>query len=452
MKSYLIKPLLNKDYPMVEYGKGIYLYDIHGKEYMDGCSGAVTASIGHGVPEIAKVMKDQGKKVSFVYRSQFTSEPAEKLAFALKKLMPGNLNWTFFVNSGSEATETALKVALQYWQEKGKPRKTKIISRWISYHGITLGSLSMSGHVERRKRFIPLLENFPSVEAPYCYRCPFQKEFPSCNLFCANELEKEILRIGSDQIAAFIAEPIIGASGAAIIPPQGYYEKIRDICNRHEILFIADEVMTGLGRCGKSVAIEYWNVLPDIVALGKGLSGGYAPLAAVMMTDEVMDPILNGSKLIMSGHTYSANPQSTRVGLAVIEYMEKYGLFQNSRLQGEYLLNEIKKLQQIFSIIGDVRGKGLFVGIEFVSNIFNKLPFSSQINVTQRVVDKAMEKGLLVYPAGAGNDGLGGSAIIIAPPLNIKKEEIDKLIHMLKEVLKEIQDELQSQGLINSVS
>ncbi|MDQ0255207.1 adenosylmethionine-8-amino-7-oxononanoate aminotransferase [Evansella vedderi] len=450
-KSFLVKPFLDEDYPIAEYGKGIYLYDSEGKEYIDGSSGAVTASIGHGVLEIAEVMKKQGEKVSFVYRSQFTSTPAEKLAWKLKDWAPGDVNWSFFVNSGSEATETALKVAIQYWQEKGRPTKTKILSRWMSYHGITLGALSMSGHEVRRARFVPLLEDFPTIDPPYCYRCPFDQSYPECQLKCANELERAIYRIGADNIAAFIAEPIIGASGAAVVPPDGYYEKIREICDRHEILFIADEVMTGIGRCGKPFAIDYWSVVPDIIAIGKGLSAGYTPLAATMISEKVMEPIRSGSKLIMSGHTYSANPQSTAVGLAVLEYMEKHMLVEQSEKKGNYLINQLTQLQKKYPIIGDVRGKGLLTGVEFVSNIFNKLPFSEEVNVTNAVVKKSMEKGLLVYPASAGLEGMRGDAIIVAPPLTIKKEEIDKLVSIFENVIKEIQDELQIQGYFHSV-
>lgn len=450
MGSYLIKPFLDQDYPIADYGKGIYLYDKNGKEYIDGSSGAVTASIGHGVLEIAEVMKKQAEKVSFVYRSQFTSEPAEKLADALKEWAPGDVNWSFFVNSGSEATETALKVAIQYWQEKGKPTKIKVLSRWMSYHGITLGALSMSGHRGRRERFTPLLEDFPSVNPPYCYRCPFHQTYPDCQLMCAQELETAINRVGANQIAAFIAEPVIGAAGGAVVPPAGYYEKIREICDRHEILFIADEVMCGVGRTGKAFAIDHWNVVPDMIALGKGLTGGYAPLAATMISDKVMEPILAGSKLIMSGHTYSGNPQSTAVGLAVLDYIDKHQLVKRSEQMGDILLRKLQAVQKKYPIIGDVRGLGLMVGVEFVSNIFNKLPFASEVNVSKMIINKSMEKGLIIYPASAGIEGNTGDAIIIAPPLIIQKDQLEKIVHIFEEVVNELQVELQVQGYFQS--
>ncbi|TMW73517.1 aspartate aminotransferase family protein [Alteribacter natronophilus] len=450
-KSWLIKPFLNDEYPQAAYGKGIYLYDTEGNEYLDGSSGAVTAGIGHGVLEIADVMKEQAEKVSFVYRSQFTNEPAEKLAAKLKEWAPGDVNWSFFVNSGSEAAETALKVAIQYWQEKGKKTKTKVLSRWMSYHGITLGALSMSGHLGRRERFSTLLEDFPVLEPPYCYRCPFNRTFPECSLHCASELETAIRRVGAENIAAFIAEPVIGAAGAAIVPPDGYYQAVMDICRRNDILFIADEVMSGIGRCGSRFAIEHWGVTPDIIVLGKGLGAGYAPIAAAMISDRVMEPIFKGSGLIMSGHTYSANPQSAAVALEVLEYMEVHKLVEKAKENGVYMKERLRELQQKYPIIGDVRGRGMLTGVEFVSNIFNKLPFSREVHVSRTIIDRAMKNGLIVYPASAGADGLNGDAVIIAPPLVIKKEEIDKLAAIFEATVKEVQDELQLLGFFSSV-
>ncbi|RXI96686.1 aspartate aminotransferase family protein [Anaerobacillus alkaliphilus] len=437
-RSYLIKPILDAVYPTIDYGKGVYLYDKNQKDYIDGSSGAVTASIGHGVPEIIKAINDQANKVSFVYRSQFTSEPAERLAKKLSELTPGDLHWSFFVNSGSEATETAMKIAIQYWQEQGIFTKNKIISRFISYHGITLGALSMSGHVGRRERFIPLLEEFPSVSAPYCYRCPFKLTYPSCDLLCASELEKTIQRMGKQTIAAFIAEPIIGAAGGAIVPPEGYYQEIKEICERNDILFIADEVMTGIGRTGKMLAIEHWNVQPDIVALGKGMSAGYTPMAATIVSDRVMEPILQGSKVIMSGHTYSANPQSAAVSLAVLDYIEKLQLIDRGHMMGNYLLHKLATLANEFSFIGDVRGKGLLIGIEFVYDKEKKIP----IKLATVVIQKAMEHGLLVYPSSAGEEGITGDAILISPPLVITKEEVDELVTRLKRALVEVEASL----------
>jgi adenosylmethionine-8-amino-7-oxononanoate aminotransferase len=446
-QSYLIKPILDEDYPVIDYGKGVYLYDIEGKEYLDASSGAVTANIGHGVKDIIAAMNEQAEKVSFVYRSQFTSEPAEQLAESIAKLAGGDLNWSFFVNSGSEATETAMKVAIQYWQEKGVKTKNKILSRWVSYHGITLGALSMSGHAGRRARFVPLLEDFPTIHPPYCYRCPYNKKVPECGYHCAQELETAIQRIGSEHIAAFIAEPVIGAAGAAITPPLGYYKKIVDICERNNILFIADEVMTGFGRTGTMLSCEHWGVLPDIVALGKGMGAGYAPIAATLVSDHVMEPILNGSKMVMSGHTLSANPQSCAVSLSVIKYLQQNNVMKGVSKKSQYLFNGLRELQQQFSFIGDVRGQGLLIGIEFVKNRNTKEPFLRTDGFTQKIIKTAMKNGLLLYPAGAGIDGINGDAIIISPPLTISIEEMDLLLIKLKKTFQEINEIIHKGGL-----
>ena len=431
-KSFLIKPMLDELYPVIDYGKGVYLFDMEGKKYLDAASGAVTANIGHGVTEIMEAMLEQAKKVSFVYRSQFTSEAAEKLAKKIAEMIPGELNWSFFVNSGSEATETAMKMAIQYWQEQGIQTKTKILSRWVSYHGITMGALSMSGHPGRRARFVPLLEDFPAIHPPYCYRCPYNLEAPSCNYLCAHELETAIKRIGSEQIAAFIAEPVIGAAGGAIAPPKDYFKQIKKICEDNDILFIADEVMTGFGRTGTMLACEQWGIVPDIVAFGKGMGAGFAPIAAAVASDKVMEPILAGSKSVMSGHTLSANPQSCAVSLAVLEYLEKNEVLKEVDSKGVYLKNQLEKLKSQFSFIGDVRGKGLLLGIELVADRNTKTPFPRVSAVTAKIIELAKEKGLLVYPAGAGLDGVNGDAIIISPPLTITKREMDELALLLK--------------------
>ncbi|UOY93080.1 aspartate aminotransferase family protein [Ectobacillus sp. JY-23] len=424
-REYLIKPLIGTHYPTVSHGQGIYLFDTKGKRYLDGSSGAITVGIGHGVPEILEAMNKQAQQVSFVYRSQFTSDAAEKLAKKMSEITQGDLNWSFFVNSGTEATETAMKLAIQHYQEKGIKGKNKILSRWMSYHGITIGALSMSGHPLRRQRFVSVLEDYPSVSAPYCYRCPFDRAYPSCNLACASELEAAIERIGAEHIAAFIAEPIIGAAGGAIVPPQGYYQRIQSICKKYDILFIADEVMTGLGRTGKMFAMEHWDVQPDIVTLGKGMTSGYTPMAATVASDKVIEPILNGSKLVMSGHTFSANPLSAAVSLAVIEYVEQHGLVQAAAEKGNYLMKKLHELKSQTQLIGDLRGKGLLIGLEFVEGI-----------KASTLIQTAMKQGLLLYPAVAGKTGKDDSACLLAPPLTITYEEMDELLLLLTEAVR----------------
>ena len=300
----------------------------------------------------------------------------------------------------------------------------------------------MSGHTGRRARFVPLLEDFPVINPPYCYRCPYNLEAPNCGYLCAHELETAIKRIGPEQIAAFIAEPVIGAAGGAIAPPKDYYKVIKRICEEHDILFIADEVMTGCGRTGTMLACEQWGITPDIVALGKGMGAGYAPIAAAIATEKVIEPILAGTKLVMSGHTLSANPQACAAALAVLQYLEQNNIIQEVESKGVFLQDQLEKLKALFPFIGDVRGKGLLLGIEFVQDVDSKTPFPRNARITQRIVELAKEKGLLVYPAGAGIDGINGDSIIISPPLTITKIEMDELVHLLKETFGDFLNQL----------
>ncbi|MGG0178643.1 aspartate aminotransferase family protein [Gottfriedia acidiceleris] len=434
-RDYLIKPLVGDSYPTIDRGETIYLWDKQGKKYIDGSSGAVAASIGHGVKEIIDEMVKQASKVAFVYRSQFTSEAAEQLAEKIAQLAPGDLSWSFFVNSGTEATETAMKMAIQHFQEKGIHTKTKIISRSMSYHGITIGSLSMSGHPLRRKRFTSLLEDYPMVEAPYCKRCPFELEPGNCGLLCATALDRTIQKLGSENVAAFIVEPIVGAAGAALTPPKGYYEKIKEICDKHDVLLIADEVMTGIGRTGEMFGMNHWNCVPDLLVLGKGLAAGYTPIAVAIASDRVMQPILKGSRLVMSGHTFSANPLSASIALAVLNYVEKNGLVQNSKRQGKKIKLKLKEWQKEYPFLFDVRGEGLLIGIEINEDFFNCK------SVTNRVIEIAKNHGLLLYPSVSGPYGRSENSFLLSPPLVITDAQVNELLTLLKEVFNELNQE-----------
>ena len=434
-REHLIKPMVGEQYPMISRAQNIYMWDQNGKKYIDGSSGAVTTSIGHSVQEVIDAMVEQASEVAFVYRSQFTSEAAEELAEKISQLTPGDLNWSFFVNSGTEATETAMKMAIQHFQERGIHTKTKILSRKMSYHGITIGALSMSGHALRRKRFEPLLEDYPMVEAPYCKRCPYGLENPSCQMLCATDLERSILKLGAENVAAFIAEPIVGAAGAALTPPPGYYETIREICTKYDVLFIADEVMTGIGRTGEVFGINHWNVIPDIVVLGKGLAAGYSPIAATVASDRVMEPILNGSRIVMAGHTFSANPLSAKVALAVLTYVERNRLVENSKTQGAKLKSTLLKWKEEYDFIFDVRGEGLMIGVELKEELFNEK------SLTGRVLKIANEKGLLLYPSVSGPQGRSENSFLLSPPLVITDEQVEEILSILKDVFTQLQTE-----------
>ncbi len=438
--GYVIHPLVEAAPPTAVRGEGLYLYDEGGRRYLDGCSGAVNTNIGHGVPEVLEAMRAQAETLTFAFRSQFGNRPSDALAERLGALAPGSLRWLFLVNSGSEATELAAKMALQHWQERGRPEKTHVLSRRISYHGVTLGALSMSGHVLRRSRFEALLAKDAQVATPYCLRCPLGLAYPSCAVACADDLQARIDALGADNVAAFIAEPVVGASGAAITPPPEYYAKIRAICDANDVLFIADEVMTGMGRTGAMFAVEHYGVVPDLLVLGKGLGAGYTPVAAVVATDELMEPIRRGSGSVLYGHTLSFNPLSAATALAVLDYVENHDLVGNARERGEQLMNALKTLAARHPVLGDVRGLGLLVGLELVAD-GSLAPFPPEANVTGRLVRHAFERGLLIYPAAGALEG-AGDAVMIAPPLTIDAAEVDALVGMVDGALSALEHEL----------
>lgn len=437
----LIQPLLDGVYPTVERGVGVFLFDDTGKRYLDGCSGAVTAGLGHGLHEIVAAMTEQANRVAFSYRLQFRNEPAERLAELLEELAPGDIRWTFFVNSGSEATETAQKMASQYWTESGRPEKNLVLSRRLSYHGITLGALSLSGHATRRRLFEPLLAHNAVVEPPHCYRCPLGKTYPECDLACADDLERHIERLGADRVAAFAAEPVIGAAGGAIVPPPDYFKRIREICDRHDVLFIADEVMTAMGRTGRMFGMEHWGVEPDLVTLGKGVSAGYTPLAAALASDRLVQTIRRGSGVIMSGHTYSGNPLSCAVGLAVVRYVLDHHLAERAAAAEPAMRERLEALQRRHPMIGDVRGLGLMWGLELVENPATRTPFPASTRMAARLAAAAQEHGLLIYPALAGADDRAGDAVMIAPPLTSSDAELDLLCELLDAALRTVESQ-----------
>jgi len=435
----LIQPLLDGVYPTVARGEGIFLYDTEGKRYLDGCSGAVTTGLGHALPEIVRAMTEQAERVSFSYRLQFRNEPADELAALLEDLAPGDIRWTFFVNSGSEATETAQKMAVQYWTESGRPEKNVVLSRNLSYHGITLGALSLSGHAARRRLFEPLLARNAVVTPPHCYRCPLDKTYPGCDLACADDLERHIERLGDDRVAGFMVEPVIGAAGGAIVPPAGYFARIREICDRHDVLLIADEVMTAMGRTGRMFAMEHWDVEPDLIAVGKGISAGYAPLAAALASDRLVQTIRKGSGVIMSGHTYSGNPLSCAVGLAVMRYVLSHHLVERAAAAEAGMRERLEALQRRHPMIGDVRGLGMMWGLELVADRSTRTPFPAAAQRAARVKEAAQDLGLLVYPALSGADDRPGDAIIVAPPLTTTDAELDLLCDLLDQALEAVE-------------
>jgi len=430
-----------KSYPTAVRGEGIYIYDSAGKRYIDGSAGAAVVGIGHGVKEITEAMVRQAEKISFAHGSQFTSEASIELASKLIRLAPEGMTRVYFLSGGSEAVETAVKLARQYQMERGKPEKFKVISRWTSYHGNTLGALALSGHSGRRRLYLPLMLHTPHIAPPYCYRCPFGLQPETCSLECAADLERTILYEGPDSVSAFIAEPMVGATAAALIPRPGYYEKIREICDRYDVLFISDEVMTGMGRTGKNFGIDHWKAKPDMIVAAKGLSSGYTPMGAVIVREEIHRAIQEGTGAFVHGHTYSQNPLSAAIGCAVVDYLIKHDLISRSARMGEYFLQALKTLNK-HQFVGDVRGRGLFAGIEFVKDKKTKEPFDPKLKLNASVGNRAFEKGLITYPGGGGADGIHGDHLLLAPPLIITQEQIDELVRILDQTFTEVGKEI----------
>jgi adenosylmethionine-8-amino-7-oxononanoate aminotransferase len=424
-------------HPVIVRGEGVYLYDRDGRRYIDGCSGALVVNIGHGVKEIAAVLGAQAERVAFTHLSRFASEPVIELSRKVARLAPGDLDRVYMVSGGSEGTETAAKMARQYFLERdGKSSKHKVISRWYSFHGNTLGALSMTGHVPRRRRFDPMLIDFPHVTAAYCYRCAFSRSYPGCDLECARDLERGIQRVGPENVAAFIAEPVVGAASGALVPPPEYFPLVREICDRYDVLFIDDEVMAGFGRTGKYFAIDHWDVIPDIIVAAKGMSAGYVPLGAVIAREGIHDAFLNGSGKFVHGHTYGGNPLACAVGCAVLDYLERERVVERAAEAGEYLLERLGGLKR-HRIVGDVRGLGLMCGIEFVRDKPKKLPFDPQLGAGELFTVLALERGAVVYPGSGTYNGVAGDHVLIGPPLTISRPEIDELVDILDQAAAE---------------
>lgn len=432
---------LKKSYPVVARGEGIYLYDRDGKKYIDACSGSAVANLGHAHPKIVEALKTQASKVAFSHLSTWTSEPLVRLADMVAALMPGSVNKLYLVSGGSEATESALKMARQYFLERDKhSEKYKIISRWNSFHGNTIGALSMTGD-KRRKKYAPLLLNFPHILPAYCYRCPFGKTPDTCDTCCAYELERVIKLEDPDSVAAFIAEPVVGAAAGALAPPPGYFKIIRDICDYYDILFIADEVMTGFGRTGKMMAMEYFGVVPDMICIAKGMSAGYMPLGGLAVRDEIYDVFKNGSGVFVHGHTYGGNPLAAAVAVAVLESIGEDNLVENSFKMGEMLLAGLKEKLAGLNMVGDVRGVGLLQGVELVEDKNSKKPFDPKLGMAERAYRALMKHGVVVYPGTGSADGVAGDHFLLAPPLIINREQVGELVGRISAGLAEMEIE-----------
>jgi adenosylmethionine-8-amino-7-oxononanoate aminotransferase len=423
--------------PLIERGEGVYLFDDEGNRYLDGASGAVIASLGHGVESVVRAMYEQASRVSYAAPHLFAHQSSLDLGQAISARAPGELRdncRTWFNCTGTDAVDDALRLARQYFISINKASKHLVIARWQSFHGNSIGVAGIHGHTRRRRAYSPMFVNAPHIPPAYCYRCPFGLTFPDCELRCARALETEILQQGPENVAAFVAEPIVGAALGAVPAPEGYFEIIRKICDEYEVMFIADEVMSGWGRTGRWFAIEAWGATPDIIAAGKGLGAGYTPIAATLARTDLWEAIEAGGASFLAGHTMNQNPVSCAAALAVLEQIEQMDILPYVHKLGEYLRARLDELLE-FEFIGDVRGMGLLCGFEFVQDKASKAPFDPTQRVAAIYQAQALKRGLIQYACTGSVGGAAGDMNLVAPPLVINEAQVDEMVDIIKAAL-----------------
>ncbi|MDV7144890.1 aspartate aminotransferase family protein [Tropicimonas sp. TH_r6] len=419
--------------PFLDHGEGIYLFDETGKRYIDGSSGAMVSNIGHSNPRVLAAMKAQMDRATFGYRLHFRTEASEALATKTVSMMPEGLDRVFFVSGGSEAVESAMKLARQYAITQGQQSRWKVISRFPSYHGCTLGALDLTGYDPLARPFDPMMRGMPKVPAPATYLDRDNLSEEQRGLKYAEMLRDKILAEGPETVLAFIMEPVGGASTGALVAPDSYYGRVREICDEFGILLIYDEVMTGAGRTGRFLAAEHWGITPDIVALSKGFGAGYAPLGAMVAPARLVDPILDAGGFL-HGFTYAGNPLACSAGLAVLEEIQTQGLIANAAAMGAVVMDRLTGLMERYPFIGDVRGKGLLTAFEFVSDRETMEPLPVELNAHNRLVELAYERGLITYSRRT-RGGVAGDHFLIAPPLIITERQIGEMMEILTDSL-----------------
>ncbi|WP_135505831.1 aspartate aminotransferase family protein [Roseovarius aestuariivivens] len=426
--------------PFLDRGEGIYLFDESGKRYIDASSGAMVSNIGHSNPRVLAKMKAQMDKATFGYRLHFRTHPSEDLAARTVAMCPEGLDRVFFVSGGSEAVESAVKLARQYALATGQGSRHKVISRFPSYHGCTFGALDLTGYAPLRDPFAPMMEGMPKVAAPTTYLDRDNHTEEERGLRYAELLRDKIEEAGPETVLAFIMEPVGGASTGALVAPDSYYQRTQEICAEYGVLLIYDEVMTGAGRTGKFLAAEHWGITPDIVALSKGFGAGYAPLGAIVAGARLVEPVLNAGGF-QHGFTYAGNPLACAAGMAVLEELEDQNLIENAARMGDLLKARLTALMDRYPFIGHVRGKGLLLAFEMVSDRETMTPLPKQWNAFSRLVEIAYELGLIIYSRRT-RGGTEGDHFLICPPLIITEAQIDEMMELLDTALARFAEEI----------
>ncbi|MDT4809610.1 aspartate aminotransferase family protein [Achromobacter agilis] len=428
------------DLPTAVAGQGMELIDSNGKRYIDASGGAAVSSLGHGHPRVIRAIQEQVGQLAYAHTSFFTTQTSEDLASLLAAAAPGDLNHVYFVSGGSEAVEAALKLARQYFVEIGQPQRRHMIARRQSYHGNTLGALAIGGNAWRREPFLPLLVPAHHVSPCFAYRERLDGETDAAYAQrLADELEAKVVELGPDTVAAFVAETVVGATAGAVPPVADYFKRIRAVCDKYGVLLILDEVMSGMGRTGYLFACEEDGVVPDLVTIAKGLGGGYQPIGATLCTDRIYDAIVGGSGFFQHGHTYIGHATACAAALAVQRTIVEDGLLENVRARGEQLRNELHAALRDHPNVGDIRGRGLFVGVELVAERATKETLDPARKTHAKFKAQAKDNGLLVYPMGGTVDGVRGDHVLIAPPFIASEADIghivDRFVQTMSDVL-----------------
>ncbi|WP_050522197.1 aminotransferase family protein [Pseudorhodobacter wandonensis] len=426
--------------PVLDRAEGIYMWDVNGKRYIDGSSGAMVSNLGHSDPAVLEAMRAQMDKSTFGYRLHFQTESSEELARMTADLAPEGMNKVFFVSGGSEAVESTLKLARQYVITQGQPQRFKVISRYPSYHGCTLGALAITGYAPMAAPFDPMMQRMPKIPAPRAYLDGLDMDDPATGLHYANMLETAILQEGPETVLAFIVEPVGGASTGALVPPAGYMQRIREICTQYGVLLIHDEVMTGGGRTGRFFGAEHWGTTPDLIALSKGFGAGYAPLGAMIARDDMVEAVMANGGFI-HGFTYAGNPLACAAGVAVLTQIAKRDLAGNAARMGAALQRRLGGLMQRYALIGDVRGKGLLTAFELVADRQTMAPLNPALNAHARLVDIAYDNGLIIYSRRT-RGGTSGDHFLVCPPLITTEAQLDEITDLLDRSLAQYVAEL----------
>lgn len=424
--------------PKVARGEGSYVYDDQGKRYIDGSCGPAVYCIGHANREVNEAVSAQLNDIAHAYRYTFTSAPLEALQAIIARRCGGTLRHSVVLTGGSEAVESCLKIALQYQSAIGQRGRRRFIARERSWHGNTLGALSVSGFAQRRAPFEGALMEASFVSAANVYRPPPGVAPENVAEYCADELEREILSLGPERVCAFIFEPVVGAAGGAVPAPPGYAQRMREVCDRHGVLMIADEVMCGVGRTGTWRALEHEGVEPDVMSIAKGLGAGYVPLGAAVYTDRVHEPIARADGGPATGHTFAGHTAACAAGVAVQTIIEREGLVEKVAEEGPGLMSNLQDALGQHPHVGDIRGRGFFIGVEFVADRDTKEPFDASLQVFARIRDRAFANGLICYPVGGNVDGERGDHAIIAPPYNASRAELEEIVERFAATCNEV--------------